>query len=229
MKNAWLKYCAKFDALSPRERISAFAALVLLCVYLVYAVGIEPAQGRAARLRKQIIEQQSELKGLQPPANLARNAGPDAANRSRAEALKANLDALDEKLKAVQRELVSAERMGALLQDVLVREPGLQLVGMRTLAAVPLLAEADRQQAGSAVSAAEQPKYNPAQPAVYKHGVEITIRGSYAHLHGYLTRLERLPWRMFWWRAKLIASEEGPLTMVITIYTLSMDRAWLQV
>jgi hypothetical protein len=34
---------------------------------------------------------------------------------------------------------------------------------------------------------------------------------------------------MFWWRAKLTTNEDGPLTMVVTIYTLSLEKAWLQV
>jgi hypothetical protein len=34
---------------------------------------------------------------------------------------------------------------------------------------------------------------------------------------------------MFWWRARLTADDDARLTMVLTIYTLSLDRAWLQV
>jgi MSHA biogenesis protein MshJ len=64
---------------------------------------------------------------------------------------------------------------------------------------------------------------------VYKHGVEITVHGTYAALHGYLSRLERSPWAMYWWRAKLEADERSALTLTVTIYTLSLDKAWLEV
>ena len=59
--------------------------------------------------------------------------------------------------------------------------------------------------------------------------VEITVRGSYSALHAYLARLERSPWTMYWWRALLAADVSGVSTMTITIYTLSLDKAWLEV
>jgi len=42
------------------------------------------------------------------------------------------------------------------------------------------------------------------------------------------TRLEKLPWRMFWSRATLAAAEYPRVTLKVTIYTLSLDKAWLQ-
>jgi MSHA biogenesis protein MshJ len=48
-------------------------------------------------------------------------------------------------------------------------------------------------------------------------------------LHNYLQRLEQSPWRMFWWRGRLAADDDARLVMTVTIYTLSLDRAWLQV
>jgi MSHA biogenesis protein MshJ len=226
MKNLVLTCAARFEALADRERISVFVAVVLVCVYVIFSLGIEPAQRRAQTLGNQIAQQTTELETLRTRLlQQNKQADPDAANRTRGEELKSNVDALGETLKAMQRDLVSADRMGALLQEMLERESGLELVAMRTLPVAPLIAKGEQEQTRSSGSASDPGK----APSVYKHGVEITVRGSYAHLHGYLARLEKSPWRMFWWRAKLTTNDDAPLTMVVTIYTLSLEKAWLQV
>jgi MSHA biogenesis protein MshJ len=69
----------------------------------------------------------------------------------------------------------------------------------------------------------------PSQGGVFKHGVQITLQGSYGDMYEYLARLEKLPWHMFWSRASLSASDYPHLTLTVTIYTLSLDKAWLVV
>ena len=64
---------------------------------------------------------------------------------------------------------------------------------------------------------------------VFKHGVEVKLSGSYADLYDYLVRLEGLPSRMFWSRVSLNAEDYPRLTLTVTIYTLSLDKAWLEV
>jgi MSHA biogenesis protein MshJ len=115
--------------------------------------------------------------------------------------------------------------MNALMQEVLGRDAGLQLVALRTLPAAPLIAR----RPGAGRDSDPKGGASEAEADVYKHGVEITVRGEYANLHAYLARLERSPWRMFWWRARMAADEDTRLTMIITIYTLSLDKGWLQV
>lgn len=64
---------------------------------------------------------------------------------------------------------------------------------------------------------------------MFKHGVELRVAGSYADLYDYLQRLEKLPARMFWSRATLNAGDYPKVTLTVTIYTLSLDKAWLEV
>jgi MSHA biogenesis protein MshJ len=64
---------------------------------------------------------------------------------------------------------------------------------------------------------------------LYKHGVEITVRGSYADLLQYLNTLEHLPTQMFWGVARLNVVEYPSAELKLTLYTLSLDKIWLQV
>jgi MSHA biogenesis protein MshJ len=63
---------------------------------------------------------------------------------------------------------------------------------------------------------------------IFKHGVEITLRGAYPDLLAYVAELERRPWKMYWGRLKLDAAEGEDTHMVLTLYTLSLEQAWLK-
>ena len=62
---------------------------------------------------------------------------------------------------------------------------------------------------------------------MFKHGIQVTVQGSYADLHDYLSRLEKINWRMFWARASLNTDDYPRLALTVTVYTLSLDKAWL--
>jgi MSHA biogenesis protein MshJ len=64
---------------------------------------------------------------------------------------------------------------------------------------------------------------------VYRHGIEITVTGAYLDLLGYLADLERLPTQLYWSSLEIDASRYPRHTMRLVVYTLSLDRAWLNV
>jgi MSHA biogenesis protein MshJ len=224
MKALWAKYVARIERFSTRERLLVMAAAVLAAIAIVYVAAVDPAQRRQRALIAQITSQKEEIAALDKGAP-APTVDPDAANRARMDALKQQLRTADEALATMQRELVPADRMNAVLQEMLARDSQLTLVSLRTLPAEPLVpTPPDAAKGGDPPKAAAQEKAH-----VYKHGVEITIQGNYTSLHDYLARLERAPWRMYWWRARLNADDDARLTLGVTVYTLSLDRAWLKV
>jgi MSHA biogenesis protein MshJ len=222
----------KADAWTARERYIVFAAAWLLPVYLVYASFISPAQTRHTTLRAEIDQQRAEIRALEAKTQsiLQALAEPEAQHHARRGELKQQIADMDEQLRALHKSLIPAHRVNALLQEMLARESTLQMVSLRTLPAAPLLPQDQKAMAAAAPSAAmPDSKAEPGVARVYKHGVEVTVRGSYEALHNYLTRLERSPTRMYWWRSQLTAGEHATLTLTLTIYTLSLDRAWLEV
>ena len=62
---------------------------------------------------------------------------------------------------------------------------------------------------------------------MFRHGLEITISGSYLDLYEYLSALERLPTQLYWGRAELSAGDFPETTLKLTVYTVSFDKAWL--
>ena len=122
--------------------------------------------------------------------------------------------------------------MSGVLEEMIGRQTGLRLLSLKTLAVAPLLepkkAEAAMPNVPNVPNAA-RPGDQPANVAagLFKHGVEIRLEGSYQELAAYLERLEHGKMKLLWSTASLSAEKHPRLVLTLTIYTLSLDRAWL--
>jgi len=57
----------------------------------------------------------------------------------------------------------------------------------------------------------------------------LTVEGNYLDLLEYQSRLEKLPWRMFFARTSVNSVDYPKVLMTITLFTLSLEEAWLVV
>ena len=230
MKKQWAMIAGKVDALSLRERAMVFVAVVVVAGFAMYMLFVDPNIARNKVLSDAMAKQQIELQVLQAKTLqlTQQQANPDAALTARRDELSRQIAEIDASVATLQTGLVPAQRMNALLQDMLTRNSRLQLVAMRTLPVLPLV---EKRKVADKPDAAQAPAKSIAteQHGVYKHGVQITVQGSYADLHDYLVGLEKLPWHMFWSRASLSGDDSPRLQLTVTIYTLSLDKAWLVV
>jgi MSHA biogenesis protein MshJ len=60
---------------------------------------------------------------------------------------------------------------------------------------------------------------------LFRHGVEITLTGSYFELLRYLADLEKLPSRLLWGSAEIQAEQYPEVRLTLQIFTLSPDRS----
>jgi MSHA biogenesis protein MshJ len=239
MKRRWTGFAAKIDALTLRERMLLFAALAAFIVFVAHAAALGPMLRKQAALRAQISQQQNNLVGIDGEIThkvQAYQVDPDAATRERLAAAKAEAARLSEGLRAMQKGLVAPERMGALLESLLRANGRLQLVSMKTLPVGSLT------QAGQGeVAAAPQAKEGKvlavalnapaaAKPAdmLYRHGVQIAVRGNYLDIVNYMSALEAMPTQLFWSRAQLEVEEYPASRLTLTLYTLSLDPKWMK-
>jgi len=228
MLATWLQ---KFDALSLRERLMVAAAAYAVTFFLVDALLLSNWSRQNAGLKASIAEQQTEsgrvaaqLKEVQ--GRIASQ--PDDQARARIREIEQKIAAIDASLQAASKQLVPPERMATLLEDLLKRNKRLQLAKMTTLPAEELLG---REQAGGTPPGTEQASAAAGQGSqnIFKHGVELTLRGSYFDMLDYLAQIEALPWQMYWGRLKLDAREYNRPVLTLTLYTLSLDKAWLTI
>lgn len=222
MKDKVVQVIAKIDGMSLRERALIFAAAAFAVVSLINTFFLDPLLAQQKRLSSQVVQQQEKMKETQAQLTSllqAKQADEHAPQRQRISQLRAQIAEGDAYLKATQDKLVPPEKMAALLEQVLAKNDRLQLVTLNTLP-VSLFIEPSADQA---VKAAVQEKQ------IFKHGVQMTVRGSYADLMQYLTALEKMPTQMFWGMAKMNVVQYPNAELTLTLYTLSLDKTWLQV
>lgn len=215
----------KIDAMSQRERVMVFAAALTVVVGIGYALLIDPQLARRAILTKQIESQGQQLQAVEAQLqSFAQGVkDPDVSSRARLESAKRQLAEIEAFLHEKQEHLVPADKVASLLEEVLRRNRGLQLVSLKTLAAAPLV-EKVPEKGGVAAGAPPGP-----EGQIYKHGVEITVKGSYLDLLEYLGQLEALPWQVYWGKAQLEVEEHPISALTLTVYTLSLEKAWLRI
>ena len=234
MKQQWLKLAARIDRATLRQRIGVFFAAAFVVLYLLYMLLFDPLLREQARLRAQINQQQTTMAGIDTSMTTLVDAfarDPDAASRQRLAAARAETRTLGDSLAAMQKGLVAPEQMAPLLQTILRANGRLQLVALATL---PVTAVGGPTPAPAATSAGTTPAPAPAAtpaPAMasvlYRHGVQVTVRGSYLDMVDYMASLERLPTQLFWGQAQFAVEEYPRATVTLTLYTLSLDRKWL--
>jgi MSHA biogenesis protein MshJ len=224
------KLTSKIDMLSLRERAIIFAAAAFLLISLINAIFLDPLLAKQKKLSQQVVQQQEKIKEIQ--ANLtalvqAKNNDANSPLRERIKLLKQQINEGEVYLKSRRDKLVPPEKMGELLQQVLTKNTHLQLVALETLPATPLIEPSQAKQDSGTVTITAKSAVLERQ--IFKHGVKITVRGSYADLLQYLTALEKLPTQMFWGAAKMNVKRYPTAELTLTLYTLSLDATWLRV
>lgn len=239
MKKHWQKLSAKIDGLTLRERVIIFAMVAIVTVVLFNAMLLDPLFAKQKRLAQQVKADQALIEQMrnQMSQTVKSQKDPDAENRARLKELHQQLEQLHAKLVEMESGLVSPSRMPALLGDILKRDSRLSLVSLKTLPSSPLM-EADTVDSVGAATAgkvalnAGSSAMRPDEQAaganpVFRHGVEIVVQGTYQDMLHYMDALERMPWQLFWGKAKLKVEEYPRSTLTLTLYTLSLDKQWL--
>ena len=227
MKEQWRKLAARFDALMVRERVLVLVGVVVGVALLFDTLALQPLEARKKRLERQIAESRNSMKVAETVlAGQVPIVDPDDVRRTYLNALRQQLADIDQSMQGLQRGLVPPERMARLLEEMLTRSRGLQLVSLRTLP-VQRFETPGTAPAGKAGDKTAKPAPKDPERTVYQHSFEITLQGSYFELHDYLTQLEKLPWQMFWGRISVNTEQYPRLRATLTVQTLSLNKAWL--
>lgn len=216
MKLDWTALSNKINDRSLRERVLIIATAVSILVALIFTLFLEPQLARQKTLSQQMMQQQNQIKGVQVQIQAleeSRSVDPDMANRAKLESLRIQLVQIKASLQVKQQQLIPPDKIAGLLEEMLSRNRQLQLISLQTLPATTVTAEEEQATA--------------VEKEFFKHGVEISVRGSYFDLLDYVTQLEKLPTQMFWGKASLTVEEYPISRMTLTLYTLSLDKTWL--
>lgn len=248
----------RFDERTPRERLMLIVAGLAAALALGDAVWISPALGalQSARLRAQTAQtaRQNSLADLQRLQTAAGVRGQQM--KTELGTWRQRVREGDAALRQHEDTLIGPDRMVELLDHVLARHGNLRLRDMRSLGRSDLLATAATGQPMpapatatvtvglSTFGAASAPAAGPAPlpqnlasvaagsaapPSLYRHGVEITLEGSFGELLSYLRTLEAMPQHVLWGGLQMKTTQHPTTVMTLRLYTLSRDRTWLEI
>ncbi len=210
MNVSWSALARAFESRTRRERFWV-AGLATLGIPLAILFGWVEPQWRAQRTLAADVErlhkEQSALKAM-----ASTPFDPNAQARAELQRIEAQMAETLTGLADLSRTLVAPEEMPLLLEGLLRRQPGVRLVGLRSLAS-----EAVKPQAESTRTL-----------ALYRHGIDVELEGSWADLHGYLRSIEQLPKRLLWGELTLQADKYPKVGLKLTLYTLSTESAWMR-
>ncbi len=228
IKEYWENLRKKVDALSLRERTLIFAAAAFLLVSLINVLFLNPLLAKQKVLSSQLVQQQEKMKDIRARLETFLEAKRNDASsplRQRMTQLKQQLAEGESYIKGRSDRLVPSDKMADTLEQMLNKNGRLQLVNLQTLPVAPLMGKDTSKGNGGD---AGQPPAVPGKQ-VFKHGVQITVRGNYLDMLKYLEALEHLRVQMFWGRAQMDVTHYPVAELTLTVYTLSLDKTWLVV
>ena len=238
MKQYWLKVSQKIDSLTLRERAIIFGMAAFMLIMLVNTALLDPQFKKQNELSQRIRQEQSQTAGIQAEIQQKvklQDGDPDKQDRERLVQLRRQALQINDALRNMQKGLVSPDKMAELLESILKRNTSLKLVSLKSLPASNIAASSTMQERtanekGAAVQLDKATTASAASPvvdAIYKHGVEIKVQGAYLDMLAYMTALEETSWQLLWGKADLTVDEYPKSTLTLTLYTLSLDRRWL--
>lgn len=232
----WQHWTGLFNARSLRERVLITVGVVALVAAVLDTLLLSPLDVQQQRLSAQLSEARTAIKAGEIMMSASNGqADPDEVKRRYRDELRKQIAEMDARLQGLQKQLVPPDQMAKLLDGVLKKERGLTLVSLRKLpvqryqtSGAPAQPAAQAQPVGQAATGSEAAA-GAADRSIYQHSFEVSVEGSYAELYGYLTRLEALPWQLFWGKVTLDAGDYPKLRLTLTLHTLSLNKVWLVV
>ncbi|HDP89848.1 MAG TPA: MSHA biogenesis protein MshJ [Thioalkalivibrio sp.] len=220
MKARLLALMARIDGLQTRERVLVFAAAVVILGGLMLSLLVTPAQQHLAEVQRQVERSDTQVRELQIQLDeLARRAAadPDEDNRRTLAHLQEQIIGVDAQLRDRTLEFISPAQMARVVEDLVIRTRGLELVAVQSEAATVVEGLVER---GDVAEDA---------PRIYRHGLAVELRGSYHGVLEYARALEGLPWKLFWDELALETDTYPQARIRLRLYTLSLSEAWIGV
>lgn len=205
MKRHWQRLAARIDEMSLRQRAMLFATVSLVVVVFAHVALIEPLLMRQKSLIERSNRDQSQLAAVRAQIEglLKEQQAPKGPEQLAVVELESRLAELEKALASRKQAFVAPNRLPDLLRSLLGSGRAVTLESLRTVPGVPVQGGVD----------------------LYRHGLEMTLRGSYFDLTQYLADMEKLPARLLWGPVDLQVEKYPEVRMTLQVHTLSTQRS----
>jgi MSHA biogenesis protein MshJ len=246
--SAVTKMRQRFEALSERERLLLFAALLMVCWGLAEVLFLGRLRARhngEAQQVQALRDQVGTLSAQQAELSAQVENGPLQAAQAQETELLERIAKADLALRGENVRYLDAARARQVLHQLLAGT-GLHLVSMRALPAEIALSTRSPAPAAEAPDAAADDSTTTDDPAtaapapaaapepgigldLYRHPIEVQLEGSFADMVEYLSRLERSDWSLMWHELDIQTIEYPRARLRFVVYTFSLEEAWIGV
>jgi len=202
IKRYWQPIASRIDEMTLRQRGMLFVTLSLAVVALAHMLLIEPVLVKQKALIERSKRDQSQLSAVRAQLESVIRQQETDPEQNALRGLEQQLATAEKSLATKKEGFAAATRLPGLMKDLLGKGRAVKLESLRVLPGTQL--------EGS---------------PLYRHGVEMTITGTYFELLQYLADLERLPARLLWGSAELRAEQYPEVRLAVQIFTLSPERS----
>lgn len=209
-KKSWGFQSSRIDAMSLRERAFLFVAVIAGSLVLADTLWLSPAQAAYQKLVRQFDKQSTELQRARADLKaVIKPAGTTEGVRDEIAAVKNRIDLLNQNIQRISPSATRQTSLAQVLAHVLLRHEGLTLQRISTLAP-------------DAVVSSPSTSVGVAPTAgLARHGVELTVSGSYPDLTRYLETLEKVLPDMRWGTMRL-KSEKLPPEVTLQLFLIEV-------
>jgi MSHA biogenesis protein MshJ len=208
----------KWRHLSHREQLMVALVIGAAIYFLVDALVFTPQARREQAMQDSQKRLQSQLVVLAADMAAVDKTRVDSLAQAQAEHALIKKQATElEGL--VQSVAVDAPKVKSLMAGLLgSKSSRVKVVAIKTLPVKPLAAAAKAPAAGAAPASGTPPL---SAGSVYKHGLEIELRGTYLDLVAFLASMEDANPRLLWSNATLTAGTYPENTLRVSVFLLS--------
>ncbi|MCP5019291.1 MAG: hypothetical protein GY938_29000 [Ketobacter sp.] len=220
MNNLRIKYQEleeKAHKLSVRERAILLGAIAVLLLGVFDQILLRPWLHE----REQIDKDKTALLNSMEASNrridelqAAINDNPNIVLKKSISNLNDMHNELDKQIGNITDGMISPQDMPFVLGEMLSERYGLKVQSVKSRAAQRLMV-------------ADEHKVNAA--AIYRHDLEIKMRGTFFQMRDYLSAVEALPSKLLWDNLEYVVDEYPKGSLVLQVHTLSSKEELLRV
>ncbi|WP_417760926.1 MSHA biogenesis protein MshJ [Shewanella sp.] len=210
------KLAQQYNPLSMRERL-LIAIVCWLVVATVIFLPLDSQWSQHQQLAQQQAGQQKQLAGVDTQITLLQQRlleDPNKELRAQQLQLVSQIHSVDQQLTEQTVDLIPAEKMPALLAQLLKQSRGVTLSSFQSIAPVPLLVVGDKQ-AG--------------EMNLFSHGIVLTFEGDYFAVMKFVQAVEALPEKLYWKSLDYQVDEYPNAKVALSLYTLSINKDFISV
>lgn len=211
---SWRRLEQRFQALSLRERLLVIVMTLAVIAALANFLFFLPLQDQLRAERQQQQEHQRRREQLENELSQLQAWQARQEDGSGLVVVEQQLASVNQQIQQLSQRMVPPQEMTALLQQLLAREQGMQVIALEKL---PL--EQPSESETDAPVSAEMP--------LYRHRLRLSLRGNYFDSLRYLQAMEALPWTVYWDSLEYRVETYPQAILTVEIATLGQEQGWL--